>query len=122
MAGLKKQIGSRIRQFRHERPPGRGRRVQRMTIEDLAERADLSADYVTKLEQGKHSPSADKLAAIADALGIELFPSVRGSQAAALDELIAYVSKFSSAEIRYFIEIIRVVVDQRPKRKPRPLT
>lgn len=96
-----------------------------MTIEDLAERADLSADYVTKLEQGKHSPSADKLAAIADALGIEpgmLFPSSGGPRAVALDELVAYVSNFSPADVRYFLDIIRVVVDKRPKRKPRPLT
>ena len=127
MADLRKEIGRRIRLLRHERPAGRGRRVQRMTVEDLAERAGLSPDYVAKLEQGRHSPSADTLAAIAGALGVEpgaLFPSPSreaSAKALAVDELVSFVSNFGAAEIRYLLEVVRVVMSKRPARKARPL-
>lgn len=98
-----------------------------MTVEDLAEKAGLSPDYVAKLEQGRHSPSADTLAAIAHALGVEpgaLFPSPSREASAksrALEELASYASSFGTAEIRYLLEVVRVVMGKRPARKARPL-
>lgn len=86
-----------------------------------------SLDYVARLEQGRHSTSADTLAAIASALGVEpgaLFPSALREASAmrrALDELVAFASSFGQAKVRYMLEVVRVVMTKRPTRKGRPL-
>ena len=56
-------MGARIRQFR---------RIKRITQEELAFRIDTSAAYISNIEAGKKKPSLQKLAEIADVLGITL--------------------------------------------------
>ena len=43
-----------------------------LTLEQLAERADLSWPYLSEIERGKENISLDKLARIAQALSVKL--------------------------------------------------
>lgn len=56
-------FGNRLRTLREKRG---------WTLEELAERADISAPYVCMLEMGVRSPSFDTLKALAGALGMKL--------------------------------------------------
>jgi len=115
---LKHAIGGRIRLIRESREGTRpGRRRRRMTIEELADRAGLSVDYVNKLELGHYQPTAETLVRIGEALGVdvrELFPAEAGQgspqKAQALDEMRAVASRYSTSEVRYLSEVMRVVM------------
>jgi transcriptional regulator with XRE-family HTH domain len=50
----------------------RTRRAQRRTLADVAEQAKVSLPYLSELERGLKEASSEVLAAICDALGIEL--------------------------------------------------
>jgi 5-methylcytosine-specific restriction protein A len=56
-------IGDRLAQLRQD---------QRLTQAALAERADLSREYVLRVEAGLHDPSLSKAARLAAALGVSL--------------------------------------------------
>ena len=43
-----------------------------MTLEVLAEKADLSWPYLSEIERGRENISLDKLAQLAEALGVRL--------------------------------------------------
>lgn len=86
-----------------------------MTIAGLAREAGLSEDYLNKLELGRYMPSADKLAAIADALDVgvgEFFPVERRTtdKTEALDDLRALASQYDIGQIRYLIAVAKVVM------------
>jgi transcriptional regulator with XRE-family HTH domain len=71
-------IGERIRQLRYQRTP-------RMTQRDLAERAGVSVDLISKLEQGaKHSALVRTLRKIASALDVDAGTLLAGPQGLAV--------------------------------------
>lgn len=86
-----------------------------MTLEELAERADLTPDYLGKLEHGHYSPSADTMLAIAKALGVEpglLFPSSGPRGAAkrrALDELLAAAAPLGDRDLAVLLIVARAL-------------
>jgi len=53
------------------------RKRKRWSQERLAERADLSTVFISRVERGKESPSLDSLVKIARALGIRARDLVR---------------------------------------------
>ncbi|HVZ79141.1 MAG TPA: helix-turn-helix domain-containing protein [Gemmatimonadaceae bacterium] len=63
MTDLRGRVGARIKQLR---------KAQRLTQEQLAERAGLSDKFVGELERGKANPTLTTLAALSDALGVSL--------------------------------------------------
>jgi transcriptional regulator with XRE-family HTH domain len=116
---LKKTIGRRIRMLRNARsvPSGSGKR-RSLTIQELADAAQLSMDYVNKLELGRYMPSGKTLIALAGALDVpvaQLFPdpSARSSsKQRALDELSAFCAQFSAAEVRYLLHVVEAVMER----------
>ncbi|MDP9765565.1 helix-turn-helix domain-containing protein [Deinococcus enclensis] len=56
-------FGQRLREARHARD---------LTLEDLAERADMNWSYIAQVERGIRNVSIDNMAALADALGLPL--------------------------------------------------
>lgn len=48
------------------------RQAQNLTLEDLAERAEISASHVSLIERSKREPSFDNLTAITQSLGLPL--------------------------------------------------
>ncbi|HOX57083.1 MAG TPA: helix-turn-helix transcriptional regulator [Candidatus Paceibacterota bacterium] len=53
------------------------RRKRRLSQEKLAEKADLSTVFISRVERGKESPSVDSLVKIARALGVRARELVR---------------------------------------------
>ena len=47
-------------------------RALNLTLEDLAERADLNWSYIAQVERGIRNVSIDNMAALADGLNVEL--------------------------------------------------
>ena len=72
------RIGERLIELRHAR---------KWTQAELGKRADLSREYVMRIEAGLHDPSLGKAARLADALGVSLDelvkPVTKGRKAAA---------------------------------------
>ena len=60
---LRGPVGARVRQLR---------RVRRLTQEQLAERAGLSHKFLGEVERGRGNPTLTTLAALSDALGVQL--------------------------------------------------
>jgi len=59
----KERLGARIREIRKRR---------KLSQEMLAERAGISAQYVSNIERGKENPTLDLLLRLADALKVSL--------------------------------------------------
>ena len=53
------------------------RKKARLSQEALAEKADLSTVFISRVERGKESPSVDSLVKIAKALGVRARDLVR---------------------------------------------
>jgi len=71
MTSLRKQFGQRLREIRKQRD---------LTQERLAERLDISVDFLSLMERGIHAPSFDTLEKISKRLRISVadlftFPS-----------------------------------------------
>jgi transcriptional regulator with XRE-family HTH domain len=62
-------VGSNIRTFRTDAG---------LTLEKLAEKADLSWPYLSEIERGRENISLDKLVKIAQALDVRLSKLVEG--------------------------------------------
>jgi transcriptional regulator with XRE-family HTH domain len=56
------------------------RRTRRLSIEDLALRADLHPTYVSSIERGERNPSCGKLSDLALALGVPLLALMQDAE------------------------------------------
>lgn len=86
-----KALGLRIRQLRQSRP-------EKLTQEDLAERADISVSFLSMIERGERAPHIEKLVHIAGALDVSiselfLFAETEG-EPKALDPMLKPVAEF----------------------------
>src|SRR4051812_21407272 len=64
-ATVVREVGNRIRQLRLSR-------AQKMTQEDLSERASISVSFLSMIERGERSPHLETLAKIAAALEVRI--------------------------------------------------
>lgn len=123
MDDLKALIGARIRAARRACPVdarvqrGRRRQARKVSIRQLAASAGISPDYLARLERGQYAPSTEVLAKAAQALGVPiatLLPEDEtggADKAQAIAELVAFVSRFSGAEIQRIYRVARAVLD-----------
>ena len=68
ITALKRRIGSRIRHRRDE---------AHISQEELAETAEMTATYLSQIENGKRNPSLEALFRIATALAMDLTKLVK---------------------------------------------
>lgn len=54
------------------------RRAKGLTLEDVGEAADIAWNYVAQVERGERNIGIDNMAALADAVGVELPDLLRG--------------------------------------------
>ena len=68
---------------KHREIVGQNIRAQRtdagMTLEQLAEKADMSWPFLSEVERGRENISLDKLASIAKALKVRLADLIKGA-------------------------------------------
>lgn len=63
MKDLRRKLGARLKEIRKARG---------LTQESLAEKVDLTPQYLSRLEAGHQSPSVETVARLAEALDLEL--------------------------------------------------
>jgi transcriptional regulator with XRE-family HTH domain len=89
---IAKALGKRIRALRQSRS-------ERLTQEELAERADISVSFLSMIERGERAPHLETLLRIASALQVgvgELFQFEEGPSASprALDPALKPIAEF----------------------------
>lgn len=61
------------------------RRKRKLTQEEVAERADITVVYLSKIENGRAKPTLELLDSLCDALGLDLAQLMSGVQAQGQD-------------------------------------
>ena len=107
---LSRRLGNRIRKLRSQAG---------LTQAQLAERVDISDEFLSRMERGLKSPSLETAERIADALGItmsELFDfdvPTPGEREELLEGLRAFLVAEDVEKIRLVVEVGRTIVHQR---------
>ncbi len=78
----KELVGKRIKELR---------RAKRMTQEELAEKTNISAKYLSSIERGLENPTFDTIIKLAYALDVEVSELFNYSQHLPADELREYI-------------------------------
>ena len=105
---LPRRLGNRIRKLRSQAG---------LTQAQLADRAGLSDEFMSRLERGKKSPSLATAGRIAEALGVTLAvlfdfdaPAPAGEKEELLEGLRALLMAEDVEKIRLVVEVARTMV------------
>ena len=105
MKDLAGKIGARIKAVR---------KARRLTQERLAEQAEISPRYLSRLEVGDQNPSIDTLARLARALEIDLWELFDFGHEGTLKELQETVRRLvresDEDTLRLAVKVIRAIV------------
>lgn len=115
MASIQKRLGNRIRELRKEKG---------LTISQLAERTNLSDNFIGSIERGIRSPAIKTLERIASVLKVKIkdlfhFPAAKVRQKEkALNELIFHLKDRKVEDIELIAKIAELIlVSSHQKRK-----
>ena len=101
----KKQIGVRLKELRK----GKG-----LSQEELAEKVQTSANYLSHIERGTKNPTLDMLIKIADSMGVELpelFNFKREMTPKELKEtLYKFVTELNDDKIKTAIKALKTLI------------
>ncbi len=104
MANRKVLFGERVRGFREDK---------NLTQENLAEKMEISAQYLSGIERGKENPTFDMLMNLSDGLKVEmweLFDFGHESRAGELKEMLKrFGSELSEEKLRLAVKVIRAM-------------
>lgn len=105
MADTKKLIGARIKELRKQAA---------LTQEQLAEKVELDARHLSRLEGGQHFPSLDSLERISKVLKVPLveffqFPSDETTEALRR-YMTAFAERANDAQLRLAVKAIKLLV------------
>jgi transcriptional regulator with XRE-family HTH domain len=98
-------IGRRIKELRHRRG---------LSQEALTEKAETSANYLSRMERGTENPTLDMLIKIADALEVDMWELFDFGHQAGLKEMKETINRlFKEADekdLRLAIKVFRSVI------------
>lgn len=98
----KRQIGKRIQELRKR---------QELSQEKVAERADISPNYLSRIECGKENPTLDILIKLSQALEVEMWEMFDFGHVASHKEIKESIRNFSKTAdeptLRLALKIIR---------------
>jgi len=101
----KELLGARIKELR---------KIKGLSQEGLAEKVDISPNYLGRIERGKENPTLDMLLRLAEALGVELWEICDfGHQMTIKDikeTLHRLVKEADEERLRLLIKIVMAVV------------
>ncbi len=105
-----RMMGERIR---------RQRISNKMTQENLAEKANISVSFLGQIERGDRKPSLETVVNIANSLGVTvdqlLSDSYKIAPKSLVDELAFLVREKSEDEIRTVIEVTKTIIKYNKK-------
>ncbi len=100
----KELIGKRIQELRKK---------QRLSQDQVAEKADISSNYLSRIECGKENPTLDMLIKLADALAVEIWEMFDFGHVENQKELKEAILRFSKTSdeptLRLAFKVIRAV-------------
>lgn len=98
-------IGLRIKELRKRKG---------LSQEELAEKAETSANYLSRMERGTENPTLDMLIKISDALAVEMWEIFDFGHELGLKEMKEIMNKLlkesEEEKLRLAIKILRAVV------------
>lgn len=105
MRDLARKLGARIKEVRRSR---------RLSQERLAEKAQISPRYLSRLEVGQQTPSLETLGRLADELGLELWELFDFGHHGRPKELRGLVHKMlresDEAKLRLAVKVFRAIL------------
>lgn len=100
----KELIGKRIQELR---------KVLRLSQEQVAEKADISPNYLSRIECGKENPTLDMLMKLANALNIEMWEMFDFGHEVNIKELREVLNRLlketDEEKLRLAVKILRAV-------------
>lgn len=101
MKTLKDRLAERV---------ARQRKVVGLTQAELAERVEVQAVTISRIERGKHNPSLGLLILLAESLDLELhellrLPAEDTAKDQAFERLLWFASRLSAAEIELVMDV-----------------
>ncbi len=101
----KKLIGERIQEIR---------KSLKLSQEQIAEKADISPNYLSRIECGKENPTLDMLIKLSKALGVEMWEIFDFGHEVGIKELRETLNKLSKSadeeKLRTAVKLLRAVV------------
>ena len=109
---LYQQVGKRVRAHR---------KLSHLTQERLAEKADLSVHYLSRIETGAATPTLESLRRIADALGVQIGELFRFQKGEAQEgrELLRQVERLLKGRRPEELRMFRDLTEQIEQLLPR---
>ena len=112
MADILEKLGARIQEERKK---------ARLTQEQLAERVDLSVNYIGYIERGKQAPYLKTLERIAEAIGVEVYELFLfkkeerniSDEDSAIKDLLLTLHNRPPKEIRFIASILKQIFERR---------
>jgi len=102
---IKELIGKRIQKLR---------KAHRLSQEQVAEKADISPNYLSRIECGKENPTLDMLIKLADAIKVEMWEIFDFGYEVNIKELRETMNRLlkesDEEKIRLAVKILRAVV------------
>ncbi len=106
MVAEKKLFGRRLKSLRENKG---------WTQENLAERMDISSNYLSSIERGQENPTLDMLIKISGALKVEMWELFDFGHEASPDKLREMLSKFTNEldeeKLKLAVKIIRAIAE-----------
>lgn len=100
----KELIGKRIQELRKK---------QRLSQDQVAEKADISPNYLSRIECGKENPTLDMLIKLSNALEVEMWEMFDFGHVESQKELKEAIQRFSKTSdeptLRLAFKVIRAV-------------
>ena len=101
---IKKLIGKRLKELR---------RSKQLSQEQLAEKADINAKYLSRMERGTENPTLDMLIKLSNALEVEMWEMFDFGHVVSQKELKEAIRAFSKTAdeptLRLALKLIRAV-------------
>jgi len=102
---VKKLFGARIKSLRKSKP---------WTQEYLAEKMDISSNYLSSIERGQENPTFDMLIKLSNALAVEMWELFDFGHEANPKELRAMLNRFAKElkgeELRLAVKVLKAMV------------
>ncbi len=100
----KRLIGLRIKEIR---------KIRGLSQEELAEKAETSANYLSRMERGTENPTLDMLIKLAHALEVEIWEIFDFGHEVSLKEIRKTVNRFlrelNDEKLRMAVKLLRTV-------------
>jgi len=108
MDTLLRRLGDSIRSFRT---------AQNRTLEELAEKADLSANYISDIERGQRNLTIRNLEKVAHGLNVPVHQLLLGTESTNDDllKLIAITAHADAKVMTFITDVVKCIVEKLPE-------